>query len=95
MLVGLGYFIKIFCCWFVFQLIRVQWQKVFYIFVGVFVFGWFIYLFFGSGEQQLWNIFYEDVLVLVDFLGEIRKLVMVVDYYFINNVDIRDRDYVV
>lgn len=74
---------------------RAQWQKVFYISAGVFVFGWFIYLLLGSGEQQSWNTPYEDVLVPVDFPGETRKPAMAADHYSINNADTHDRDHAV
>lgn len=74
---------------------RAQWQKVFYISAGVFVFGWFVYLLLGSGEQQSWNTPYEDVLVPVDFPGETRKPAMAADHYSINNADTHDRDHAV
>ena len=95
MLAGPGHFTKIFCCWFVSQPTRAQWQKVFYISAGVFVFGWFIYLLLGSGEQQSWNTPYEDVLVPVDFPGETREPAMAADHYSINNADTHDRDHAV
>ncbi|XP_068737249.1 sialin-like [Montipora capricornis] len=55
---------------------RVQWQKVFYISAGLFVFGWIIYLLIGSGKQQSWNTPYEDLLVPIEIPREPRKPVM-------------------
>lgn len=69
---------------------RAQWQKVFYISAGVFVFGWFIYLLFGSGEQQSWNTPYKDV--PEDIPGEARIPAMA-DHYSINNADTHDKDH--
>ena len=64
-------------CLFVFlQPTRVQWQKVFYISAGLFVFGWIIYLLIGSGKQQSWNTPYEDLLVPIEIPREPRKPVM-------------------
>jgi len=40
---------------FPFQPTRAQWQKVFYISAGVYVFGWMVYLLLGSGTEQPWN----------------------------------------
>lgn len=71
---------------------RAQWQKVFYISAGVFVFGWFIYLLFGSGELQSWNTPYKDVPVPVDIPGEARIPAMA-DHYSINHADTRDKDH--
>lgn len=79
MLAGPGHFTKIFCCWFVSQPTRAQWQKVFYISAGVFVFGWFIYLLLGSGEPQSWNTPHGTH----------------ADHYSINNADTHDRDHAV
>ena len=44
---------------FPFQPTRAQWQKVFYISAGVYVFGWMVYLLLGSGREQPWNTPYE------------------------------------
>ena len=48
---------------FSFQPTRAQWQKVFYISAGVYVFGWMVYLLLGSGREQPWNTPYETLLV--------------------------------
>ena len=58
---------------FLLQPTRVQWQKVFYISAGMYVFGWVTYLLLGSGKQQSWNTPYEDLLVPIDIPREPRK----------------------
>lgn len=37
------------------QATRLQWQKVFYIAMGVYGWGALVYLLLGSGEQQKWT----------------------------------------
>jgi len=65
---------------------RAQWQKVFYISAGMYLFGWFTYLLLGTGKQQSWNTPYEDLLVPIDIPREPRGPIMA-DVLSINNSD--------
>jgi len=57
----------------VFQPSREQWQKVFYVTAGIYVFGAVFFVIFGSGDVQPWNSADDENLVEVDVERETRE----------------------
>ena len=52
---------------------RLQWQKVFYIAAGVYLFGALVFTVFASGKEQKWNHPLQNRLLQVSIDREDRK----------------------